>query len=259
MLICAGSSIYSVLEVIARMPGCLEAGTLCKPLARALAATATPQFARTPPLGHPPFSKAEAHGSVHMYSPVNISSPSVTADFPLYNLTHPAMAGFPLECRVGAGDAIYVPGGWWHEVVSHPDEEGKTIGVNIFYASLYHRPGFNVTSTEWEARRLYNYMKQVRRDATLSRRTAALLLRVALNGGRCLLLGLPAWRTPDDLRPIALLARIAREHPLLALHALPHALSAIMCPLLRVAGLRWSGARAPLRRRVRMLRQARCG
>lgn len=69
------------------------------------------------------------------YSPVNISAPDLSR--------HPRFAeARRVSCRVEAGDAIYVPTEWWHEVESHPDADGKTVGVNLFYRPWFHRFGF---------------------------------------------------------------------------------------------------------------------
>ena len=44
-------------------------------------------------------------------------------------------------------------------MTSEPDSEGKTIGINIFYESLYHTPGYNVTSPMFMQRRYYQHLK----------------------------------------------------------------------------------------------------
>jgi hypothetical protein len=40
-------------------------------------------------------------------------------------------------------------------VVSHPDEEGKSIGINSFFEPFYHRYRFNTTSELFQKNRYY--------------------------------------------------------------------------------------------------------
>jgi len=39
----------------------------------------------------------------------------------------------PLSCTVTAGDAIYLPSFWWHEVRSKPDADQRNIAVNYWF------------------------------------------------------------------------------------------------------------------------------
>jgi hypothetical protein len=62
------------------------------------------------------------------YSPMNITDPGAALKFPLFRDVDVK------TCDVNEGDAIFVPSNWWHEVHSLSDDEGKAIGVNIFFA-----------------------------------------------------------------------------------------------------------------------------
>jgi hypothetical protein len=74
----------------------------------------------------------------HTYSPVNIHSPDLKA--------HPRFANAKgLVCEVGPGDTLFLPSHWWHEVISNPDEEGKSIATNKFFEPFYNRMMFNTT------------------------------------------------------------------------------------------------------------------
>ena len=66
-----------------------------------------------------PGAVKEQYNTIHSYSPVNVSDPHVAEEFPAFESV--VQAGFPIECRVEEGDAIYVPSNWWHEV-STPNE-----------------------------------------------------------------------------------------------------------------------------------------
>ena len=70
------------------------------------------------------------------YSPVNLSAPDLRR-FPAFTQARPR------TCRVEEGDVLYLPSRWWHEVESHGDDEGKTIGVNYFFRPFFHKLGFN--------------------------------------------------------------------------------------------------------------------
>ena len=88
---------------------------------------------------------------ISVYSPVNLSAYDTEK--------YPGMAGVnALSCEVGEGDVIYVPAQWWHEVVSVPDDEGKTIGVNFFYEPLWNHYQYNTTSNIGVMNRYYNYV-----------------------------------------------------------------------------------------------------
>ena len=81
-------------------------------------------------------SKDVRPNAMSAYSPVNVSDPDLDR-FPKFETARAT------ECRVEEGDVIYVPTRWWHYVESHPDEEGKAIGINFFYRPWYHKMGFD--------------------------------------------------------------------------------------------------------------------
>lgn len=88
---------------------------------------------------------------ISVYSPVNISA--------FDKRKFPKIADVKaISCDVGEGDVIYVPSHWWHEVISFPDDEGKTIGMNFFYEPLWNHYQFNSTSNVGVINRYYNYV-----------------------------------------------------------------------------------------------------
>eukprot|EP00971_Amphidinium_carterae_P072713 1438025-Amphidinium_carterae.1 len=54
------------------------------------------------------------------------------------------------------GEILYNPGHWWHHVVSQPDQEGKNIGVNMFFEPLYNR--YNALDTYYLTNRHYSHL-----------------------------------------------------------------------------------------------------
>ncbi len=42
-----------------------------------------------------------------------------------------------MECTVAAGEAIFVPSYWWHEVKSHPSDVGLNMAINYWFPPLY--------------------------------------------------------------------------------------------------------------------------
>jgi len=71
------------------------------------------------------------------------SPPSPSAAQEEETARHPnAPLAVPYECRAQQGDVLYVPSRWWHQVQSSPDEEGKTVAVNLWYRPWYHKLGF---------------------------------------------------------------------------------------------------------------------
>ena len=73
------------------------------------------------------FSKKSLLESTSMVmSPVNIRNPDYSA-FPLYSN---AVAS---QCVIQAGDCLYLPAFWWHEVQSKPDAHSKNIAVNYWF------------------------------------------------------------------------------------------------------------------------------
>ena len=112
-------------------------------------ATGALRFAR-PPLDTTGPS-AEAPNAYNSYSPVNMTDPDLK-HFPRY-----ADVNFTV-CRAWAGDVIYVPSHWWHEVTSRPDAEGKTVGVNYFFEPWYERLGHNNRSPVLVRNKLYGHL-----------------------------------------------------------------------------------------------------
>ena len=64
----------------------------------------------------------------------------------------------PKVCRVNAGDVIYVPSHWWHEVRSLPDTEGKTVAINYFFEPWYERYGHKDSSPAFIRNKLYDHL-----------------------------------------------------------------------------------------------------
>lgn len=94
------------------------------------------------------------------YSPVNISDPRVLERFPRFaNAT-------PITCEVRAGDLLFVPSRWWHEVKSIGDENGKTVAVNWWYKPWYHKLAFREESDSLIRNEHYAHLHGERRSAT---------------------------------------------------------------------------------------------
>ena len=74
--------------------------------------------------------------SLHHYAAARLSSPAAS---------QPNLPSLPnatrITCHVAAGEVLYTPAYWWHEVWSHGDAArgGSSIGVNWFYESYYQR------------------------------------------------------------------------------------------------------------------------
>ncbi len=73
--------------------------------------------------------------SVQPFSAVNVSSPDY-ARHPLFRNAHKVV------CEVRAGEIMYLPSFWWHQVTSMPDAEATaldriSIGVNHWYHPYY--------------------------------------------------------------------------------------------------------------------------
>jgi hypothetical protein len=87
----------------------------------------------------------------HTYAPVNIKHPDYFA--------HPRLQqarGF--TCVVEAGDTLYLPAHWWHEVTSTSDQDGKCLGVNQFFEPVYVRPMYNTTLPYFQTSRYYGHL-----------------------------------------------------------------------------------------------------
>ena len=92
---------------------------------------------------------------VHSYSPVDLQHPNYTR-YPLLR----NVRGF--ECTVGEGEMLYVPSHWWHQVTSHDDAHGKSVGVNYFYEPFYHRPGYRSVPPYMQRNRYYSHLTTLR-------------------------------------------------------------------------------------------------
>ena len=60
------------------------------------------------------------------------------------DMTQPDLVRFPrfararaLTCEIRAGDILYLPSFWWHEVRSKPDPHHRNIAVNYWYTPFY--------------------------------------------------------------------------------------------------------------------------
>lgn len=85
------------------------------------------------------------------YSPVDIRSPNYTLH-PKYREAHARQ----IDCTVHAGDVLYLPSHWWHQVDSYGDQsEGKTIGINYFFEPFYHRPLYKASIPLLQSNRYY--------------------------------------------------------------------------------------------------------
>lgn len=94
---------------------------------------------------------SEELNTYHTYSPVDIMNP----DF----AKHPRFRNAKqLVCTIEPGDTLYLPSHWWHQVVSEPDEEGKSIGLNKFFEPYYHRYGMITTSNIFQRNRYYAHI-----------------------------------------------------------------------------------------------------
>ena len=65
-------------------------------------------------------------------SPVDLTKPDL-ARFPAFATAR------PLSCEIRAGDALYLPSFWWHEVRSKPDAHQRNIAVNYWYEPFYNK------------------------------------------------------------------------------------------------------------------------
>lgn len=93
----------------------------------------------------------ETFNEYHTYSPVDILNP----DFSKYPKFQKAKKKV---CNVEKGDIIYVPADWWHQVTSLMDEEGKNIGINIFYEPFYKKPGYLTLMKKFVRNRYYSHL-----------------------------------------------------------------------------------------------------
>ena len=87
----------------------------------------------------------------HTYAPVNVKHP----DYKKFPSLRQAR-GF--ECQVKAGETLYLPAHWWHEVTSSPDKEGKCIGVNSFFEPMYLRTHHNTSLNFFQTNRYYGHL-----------------------------------------------------------------------------------------------------
>lgn len=45
----------------------------------------------------------------------------------------------PVHCTIRAGDMLFLPSWWWHEVRSAPDEFARNIAVNFWYSPVFNK------------------------------------------------------------------------------------------------------------------------
>ncbi len=90
----------------------------------------------------------------HTYSPVDIRKPNYT----LYPRFRHAKR---LICEVKKGEILYVPTDWWHEVTSFMDDEGKSIGVNVFFEPMYKKPGYRTLENSFLLNRYYSHLYEL--------------------------------------------------------------------------------------------------
>eukprot|EP01041_Mallomonas_annulata_P000659 gene659-1271_t len=103
----------------------------------------------------PSDSVAEEAVEAHTYSPVDIQNPNYT-HHPLFKQAK----GF--ACTIHQGDILFVPSHWWHQVISHNDEKGKSIGVNYFYEPFFHRPLYKAKSPLMQYNRYYSHISELK-------------------------------------------------------------------------------------------------
>jgi hypothetical protein len=98
-----------------------------------------------------PSTVSKDYSDFHTYSPVNVKNPNYTL-FPKFKKAK------GLVCDINRGEMLYLPTEWWHEVTSFMDEEGKNIGVNMFYEPFYRKPGYLTLKNEFYENRFYSHI-----------------------------------------------------------------------------------------------------
>ena len=106
--------------------------------------------------------------SYQPFSPVNISHPDLRR--------HPRFpAARRLTCRVEAGETMFLPSYWWHEVtslgtdprqVAGASDDGLAIGINNFFAPFFIKAH---TLKHWSRNPIYEHLRMDTDSATLGR------------------------------------------------------------------------------------------
>lgn len=60
------------------------------------------------------------------FSPVDINDPDLSR-YPEF------VHARPVHVELEAGDMLYLPAAWWHQVVSSTDGEGRCLAVNLWF------------------------------------------------------------------------------------------------------------------------------
>lgn len=111
-----------------------------------------------------PGSVSQDYSDFHTYSPVDVKNPNYTL-FPKFKKAK------GLICDINRGEMLYLPTDWWHEVTSYMDDEGKNIGVNIFYEPLFRKPGYLTLKNDFLDNRYYSHITETREVDVCSKST----------------------------------------------------------------------------------------
>jgi len=65
-------------------------------------------------------------------SPVDIKKPNEDS-YPLFKNAK------SMRCSIGAGEVLYLPSFWWHEVASVPDQLKRNIAVNYWFTPFLNK------------------------------------------------------------------------------------------------------------------------
>jgi hypothetical protein len=99
--------------------------------------------------------------SMPAFSPVDLAKPDL-ARFPRFANA----SGRASHCVVGAGDLLFVPSLWWHEVGSAGDSpDGKAAAVSWWFKPWYHRLGFKDSDLRVIRSEHYAHLHGPRRSA----------------------------------------------------------------------------------------------
>ena len=97
----------------------------------------------------------DTYNEYHTYSPVDITRPNFTK-YPKFQNAKKKI------CDVNKGDILFVPSDWWHQVTSKMDDEGKSIGVNIFFEPFYKKPGYMTLLNSFVRNRYYSHISDIK-------------------------------------------------------------------------------------------------